>query len=45
MSHREQHGDREAKKPKKDKPRSNVGAQPKKWAVSEALEAKDTSKH
>jgi hypothetical protein len=45
MAHREQHSHREAKKPKKDKPKGGTGAQPSKWAVSEALQAKDTSKH
>jgi hypothetical protein len=44
MAQREQHGNREAKKPKKDKPKEGV-AQPRKWAVSEMLEEKDSSKH
>jgi hypothetical protein len=43
MAHREQHGNREAKKPKKEKPK-DTGSQPRKWAVSEALEARSGSK-
>ena len=43
MAHREQHGSREAKKPKKTKPSSDT--QPGKWAVSEVIEAKATVKH
>jgi hypothetical protein len=43
MAHREQHGNREAKKPKKTKPSSDT--QPGKWAVSEVIEAKATVKH
>ena len=42
MAHREQHGDREIKKPKKDK--GSTKAQPSKWAVSEVVEVKATSK-
>ena len=38
MAHREQHGNREAKKPKKDKPKGAVTAQSTKWAVSEIVE-------
>jgi hypothetical protein len=45
MAHREQHSNREAKKPKQEKPKGGATAQPQKWAVSEALQAKDTSKH
>jgi hypothetical protein len=44
MAHREQHGDREAKKPKKEKPKGSVTASPKKWAVSEIIEARTDSK-
>jgi hypothetical protein len=43
MAHREQHGNREAKKPKKDK--DSTKAQPSQWAVSEMVEAKANSKH
>jgi hypothetical protein len=48
MAHREQHGNREAKKPKKDK--GSTKAQPSKWAVSEVavsevVEAQANSKH
>jgi hypothetical protein len=45
MAHREQHSNREAKKPKKEKPKGGAGAQPNRWAVSETLQAKDHSKH
>jgi hypothetical protein len=45
MARREQHGNRETKKPKKEKPKDNSASQPGRWAVSEALEAKNTSKH
>jgi hypothetical protein len=44
MAHREQHSNREAKKPKKGKPKGSAGAQPNRWAVSDALEGKDDSK-
>jgi hypothetical protein len=43
MAHREQHGDRETKKPKKDK--GSAKTQRSKWAVSEVVEAKAASKH
>jgi hypothetical protein len=43
MAHREQHSNREAKKPKKDKGRGE--SQPKTWSVSEAVEEKAKSKH
>ena len=43
MAHREQHGNREAKKPKKDK--DSTQTQSGKWAVSEVVEAKASSKH
>ena len=43
MADREQHGNREAKKPKKDK--GGTKTQPSKWAVSEVVEAKASSKH
>jgi hypothetical protein len=45
MAHREQHGNREAKKPKKEKSTDTTGALPKKWAVSEVVEARTNSKH
>jgi len=45
MAHREQHSNREAKKPKKDKPKGGAVAKPNRWTVSEALQAKDQSKH
>jgi hypothetical protein len=45
MAHREQHSNREAKKPKKEKPKGDAAAQPNRWAVSEALQARDNSKH
>jgi hypothetical protein len=45
MAHREQHGNREAKKPKKDKPKGAVPAQSTKWAVSEIVEARTDTKH
>jgi hypothetical protein len=45
MAHREQHSHRETKKPKKEKPQGSTGAQPKKWAVSEALKVEPSSKH
>jgi hypothetical protein len=43
MAHREQHGNREAKKPKKEK--SHGGAKPSRWAVSEVLEAHEAKLH
>ena len=43
MAHREQHGNREAKKPKKDK--ESRSAEPKKWDVTQIVGAKATSKH
>ncbi len=43
MAHREQHGNRETRKPKKDK--GSAKTQPSKWAVSEVVEAKAGSKH
>ncbi len=43
MPHREQHGNRETKKPKKDK--SGMEARPARWSVSEVVEAKAGSKH
>jgi hypothetical protein len=45
MAHREQHSNREAKKPKKEKPKRGTAAQPKRSPVSEALEVRDNSKH
>jgi hypothetical protein len=45
MAHREQHGNREAKKVKKEKPKGEVGAQSTRWAVSEIVEARTGSKH
>jgi hypothetical protein len=44
MAHREQHGNREKKKPKKEKSASNTDAWSKRWAVSEALKAGEESK-
>jgi hypothetical protein len=44
MAHREQHSNREPKKPKKDKPKGGTAAQPKRSPISEALEARDNSK-
>jgi hypothetical protein len=44
MAHREQHSTRDAKKPKKEKPKGGTGAQPTRWAVSAALEEKDDTK-
>jgi hypothetical protein len=44
MAHREQHGHRETKKPKKDKPHDNDRPQAGRWVVSEALEARAGSK-
>ena len=43
MAHREQHGNREAKKPKKDK--GGTKAHSAKWSVSELIEEKPGSKH
>jgi hypothetical protein len=43
MAHREQHGNRESKKPKKDKGRTKT--LPSQWAVSEVVEAQAGSKH
>jgi hypothetical protein len=40
MAHREQHSNRETKKPKKEKSKGSTGAEPKKWAVSEELQAR-----
>jgi hypothetical protein len=45
MAHREQRGNREAKKPKKEKPKGGVAAGSKRWAVSEIVEARTDSKH
>ena len=45
MAHREQHGNREARKPKKDKPKGGVPAQSTKWAVTEIVEGQTDSKH
>lgn len=44
MAHREQHGNREAKKPKKEKPKGGVTAQSTR-AVSEIVEARTDNKH
>jgi len=44
MAHREQHGHRETKKPKKDKPHDTSRSQPGRWVVSEALEARAGSR-
>ena len=46
MAHREQHGNRETKKPKKEKSKGAGPAQSSKWAVSEIVEGGlDSSKH
>ncbi len=45
MAHREQHGNREAKKPKKDKPKGGVTATSTRSAVSEIVEARTDTKH
>jgi hypothetical protein len=45
MAQREQHGNREAKKPKKDKSTGAVAAQSTKWTVSEIVEDRTGSKH
>lgn len=46
MAHREQHGNREAKKPKKDQSKGGSSAQPTKRGVSEIVEARmASSKH
>ncbi|WP_162820833.1 hypothetical protein [Microvirga calopogonii] len=45
MAQREQHGNREAKKPKKDKSKGAGPAQSSKWAVSEIVEGETGSKH
>jgi len=44
MAHREQHGNRETKKPKKEKPKGGV-AESKKSAVSAIVEARTDTKH
>jgi hypothetical protein len=44
MAHREQHSNREAKKPKKEKPKDAASSKPSRWAVSDALEAKPGAK-
>jgi hypothetical protein len=43
MAHREQHGNRETRKPKKDK--EGRRAEPGKSGVTEIVEAKATSQH
>jgi hypothetical protein len=45
MAHREQHSNREAKKPKKEKPEGGTAVQPKRSPVSEALGVRENSKH
>lgn len=45
MAHREQHGNREAKKPKKDKPKGGGTVRSTKWAVSEIVEERADTKH
>jgi hypothetical protein len=45
MAHREQHTNREAKKPKKDKPKDGSQGSRSKWVVNEAVEAKTNEKH
>jgi hypothetical protein len=44
MAHREQHGNRETKKPRKEKPKGEAQSTPK-WAVSDKLAAKVDAKH
>ena len=44
MAHREQHSNREAKKPRKEKPKGSTAAQPKKSPVSEELRARASAK-
>jgi hypothetical protein len=44
MAHREQRGNREAKKPKKEKPKGPVTAQSTRWSVSELVEDRPESK-
>jgi hypothetical protein len=43
MAHREQRGNREAKKPKRDK--ESHSAESRKWDVTQTVEVKATSKH
>jgi hypothetical protein len=45
MAHREQHTSREAKKPKKEKPRDESQGPRSKWVVKETVEAKSHEKH
>jgi hypothetical protein len=46
MAHREQHGNREGKKPKKEKSKGAGPGLSTKWAVSEIVEGRpDASKH
>jgi hypothetical protein len=46
MAHREQHGNRESKKPKKEKSKGAGPTHSSKWAVSEIVEGRpDASKH
>ncbi|MBZ6079118.1 hypothetical protein [Microvirga puerhi] len=45
MAHREQHGNRESKKPAKERPKDNLHGESKRWAVSEAFQEKAKPKH
>jgi hypothetical protein len=44
MAHREQHGNRETKKPRKEKPKDEAQSTTK-WAVSDRLASKVDAKH
>ena len=44
MAHREQHGNRETKKPKKEESKGAVPAQSSQWTVSEIIEKQTDSK-
>jgi hypothetical protein len=45
MAHREQHSNRETRKPKKEKSREGNQGPQSKWVVNEAVEAKANGKH
>jgi hypothetical protein len=45
MAHREQHGNREAKKPRKKHSKDAAQAQSKTWIVSEAFEVQTKPGH
>ena len=44
MAHREQHGNRETKKPRKEKPKGEAQSTTK-WTVSDRLASKADAKH